>query len=136
LVLLIIGLWPWRYLAFPRWEVWVIDNGGNPVPGICARLVYVNYSTENQGHEITLTTDENVHALFAPQYERADFLRWAFYTALSARGGVHASFGRSAYVFVFGKGYEGQAVSGKYVADWSGYPEAMKSKIVATRQLN
>lgn len=134
-ILLIIGLWPRRYLASPRWEVWVVDSGGNPIPGISASLVYENYSVENQDHEITLTTDDNGYVSFQPQYKRAILLQRAFYTALSAAGGVHASFGRSAYVLVFGDGYEGDAVSGKYVTDWPGHPETMKSRIIARRTL-
>jgi hypothetical protein len=132
-VLLAIGVWPTSYLASPRWNVWVVTDGGQPLPGIYVRLAYRNYSAEGQGHEVTLRTDENGHALFPPNYEKSCLLLRSFYTVSSALAGVHASFGRHAYVFAFGSGYEGSAVIGKYVADWRGSPESMESRIVAKR---
>jgi len=129
-----VSLWPMRYLASPRWEVWVVADNGQPISGINARLVYQNYSAEGQSHEITMTTDENGHALFPSQYGRASLLQRVFYTLSLARAGVfHASFGRHAFVFVFGGGYEGEAINGKYGADWRGSPESMESRIVANR---
>jgi hypothetical protein len=121
-------------LASPRWEVWVVTDDGQPLSGVNVRLVYQNFSVEGQDHEITMTADENGHGLFPPQYQRASFLRRVFYTLLSASAGVHASFGRHAYILVFGRGYEGQAESGKYVTDWRGSPESTESKIVAKRR--
>jgi hypothetical protein len=123
-----------RYLASPRWEVWVVAENGQPLSGINVRLAYEDYSAEGQGHELTMTTDQTGHALFLPQYERASFFQRVFYTLSSATAGVHASFGRHAYVFAFGGGYEGDAVSGKYVTDWRGFPGTMESRIVAKRR--
>jgi hypothetical protein len=133
-VLFVMILLPMRYLASPRWDVRVVADDGRPIPGINVRLVYENYSAEGQSHEITLTTDENGHALFPPQYERASLLQRLFYTATSAGAGAHASFGRHAFVFAFGGGYEGDAVSGQHVTDWHGSPAALESRIVAKRR--
>ncbi len=130
-VMAIIALWPTGYLASPRWEVWVVTQDGQPIQGINVRLVYQNYSAEGRSHEITLMADESGHVLFPPQYERASIIQRVFYAISSAQGGVHASFGRHAYVFAFGGGYEGDAVTGKYVADWRGDPESVQSRIVA-----
>jgi hypothetical protein len=130
-VLLIAGLLPKPYMASPRWEVWVVTENNEPLPGINVRLVYKNYSAEDQSHEITMTTDENGHVLFPPQHESASLFRRVFCTLSSATAGVHASFGRHAYVFAFGNGYEGTAISGKYVTDWRGFPASMESTIVA-----
>lgn len=94
--LVLVGIWPVRYLASPRWEVWVVAENGEPLSGMSVRLVYENYSAEKQGHELTLLTDAAGHALFPPQYQRACLFRGIFYTALEARAGVHASFGRHA----------------------------------------
>jgi hypothetical protein len=132
-VLLIVGAWPMSYLASPRWEVWVVTDDGQPIPQINVRLVYKNHSAESESHEVTLITDENGHALFPQHYEKACIFQRLFYTLSSARAGVHASFGRHAYVFAFGSGYEGSAVTGKYVADWRGKPDSMQSRIVAKR---
>jgi len=130
---LIVGAWPTNYLACPRWEVWVVDDNGEPLRHVNVRLVYQNYSAEGTSHELTLAADEKGHVLFPKQYEKACIFQRLFYTASSAMAGVHASFGRHAYVFAFGGGYEGSAVTGDYVADWRGSPDSMTSKIVATR---
>ncbi len=131
--LLIVGVFPIRYLASPRWEVWVVAVDGKPLPGINVRLEYQDYSAEGRGHELTLMTDETGHCLFPPQYGRASFFQRVFFTLSSAMAGVHASFGPHAFVFAFGGGYEGDAVSGDYVTDWTGSPGAMESRIVAKR---
>ena len=130
---LIVGAWPTSYLASPRWEVWVVDDSGGALSHVNVRLVYQNYSAEGRSHELTLTADENGHVLFPKQYERASIFRRLFYTASSAMAGVHASFGRHAYVFAFGSGYEGSATTLNYVTDWDGSPDSMTSKIVAKR---
>jgi hypothetical protein len=122
---------PLSYLASPRWDVWVVTPDKQPIPGIRVRLVYENYSAENQDHEITLTADENGHVLFPPQYAKASLSQLMRYTLAEAPAFVHASFGRHAYVFAFGNGYEGSAVSGEYITDWTGSPASMKSRIVA-----
>jgi hypothetical protein len=132
-VLLIISLLPIRYLASPRWDVWVATDEGKPRAGISVRLVYQNYSAEGQSHEVTLRTDENGRVLFPVQYGRASLLQRLVYTVSSAAAGVHASFGRHAYIFAFGDGYEGTAVTGKYVTDWRGTPESMESRIVVRK---
>ncbi len=122
-----------HYLASPRWDVWVVTDDGKPLTGVNVRLVYQNYSTEGRSHEITLKTGEDGRVLFPAQYGRASLFQRAVYTVSSAGAGVHASFGRQAYVFVFGEGYEGSAVTGKYVTDWRGSSESMESRIVASK---
>jgi hypothetical protein len=130
-VLLVAGLIPTSYMASPRWDVSVVGEDGKPLSGVAVQLVYQNYSAEDQDHEITLTTDENGHVLFPEQSQKSSFARRVFYTLSSARAGVHASFGKHAYVFAFDdKGHEGSAINGKYVTDWQGFPSSMKSRIV------
>ena len=131
-VLLAASLLPTTYMASPRWEVWVVAEDGKPLPGINVRLVYKNYSAEDKDHEVTLITDQNGHVLFPAQFQKASLVRRVLYTLWSARGGVHSSFGRHAYVLAFGKSYQGSATSGKYVTDWRGSPPSMESRIVAT----
>jgi hypothetical protein len=132
-VALLSGLYPVRYLAAPRWEVWVVDEAGLPLSGVNVRLSYENYSAESESHEITLATDSKGHVLFPDQHGSAFLIQKVFHTLGAALGGAHASFGQHAYVFVFGRGYEGTAVSGEYVTDWSGSPAEMDSKITAKR---
>lgn len=132
-VLLIIALWPMRYLAAPRWSVAVVTDDGHPLANTNVRLVYQNYSAEGRSHELTLTTDENGRVLFPAQYEKVCVLQRLYYTVSSAGAGVHASFGRHAYVLAFGGGYEGNAVDGKYLTDWRGAPDSMESRIVVKK---
>ena len=124
---------PIRYLAAPQWDVWVKNETGAPLPGLSVRLTYENYSTESESHEITLVTDQSGHVAFPPQHQAASLLQREFYSARSALGGVHASFGRHAFVFVFGGGYEGEAVNGPYDADWNGFPGTVASTVIAKR---
>jgi len=108
-------------------------DAGLPLLGVNVRLSYENYSTESDSHEMTSVTDTGGHVLFPAQFRSANFLQRAFYTTRSALGGVHASFGNHATVWVFGGGYEGDAVTGPYITDWTGSPSAMTSRIVAKR---
>ena len=129
---LLLLLWPSSYLASPRWDVEVVDRSGQPRKGATVRLVYQNYSVEAESHETTLQTDEHGQVSFEPQRRSANLSKRVFYSASAARAGVHASFGRHAYVLVFGDGFDGEAVDGNhYVVDWRGSPASMQSKIVA-----
>jgi hypothetical protein len=87
--------------------VWVLDQNGHAVSGITVRLSYQNYSVEDETHEIDRTTDQDGHAAFAAQTLSSSLLRRLVFTVLSARAGIHASFGPHANVFAFGKGLEG-----------------------------
>jgi hypothetical protein len=133
LVCLVLVLIPIRYLAAPQWDVWVKDEARTPLAGLHVRLTYENYSAESESHEITLVTDQSGHVAFAPQYRAACMLKRAFFMTSSPMQGVHASFGNHAGVFVFGGGYEGDAVAGLYIADWTGSPNKMTSTIIARR---
>jgi hypothetical protein len=130
-VLIVVGAWPVRYLASPRWEVWVVNDEDHPISKVNVRLVYQNYSAEGQSHEVTFETDKNGRVLFPQHYESACVFQRVLYTLFSASAGVHASFGRHAYVYAFGGGYEGSALEGKYLVDWRGSPDSMESRIVA-----
>ena len=132
-VALILAIIPIKYLAAPQWDVLVRDDSGTPLAGLNVRLSFQNYSAEPDSHEMTLVTDQSGHVAFPSQFRTASLLQRAFYTAGSAMGGVHASFGNHAFVFVFGGGYEGGAVSGPYVTDWTGSSTKLASTIVAKR---
>lgn len=132
-VVVIAIFFPIQYLAAPEWDVQVTNEAGAPLAGVNVRLVYENYSAESHSHEITRITDQSGHVGFPAQYNAASLLQRIFYTVRSANEGVHASFGRHAGVFAFGRGYEGEAVSGPYITDWTGSPPAMMSQIVAKR---
>lgn len=105
-----------------------------PIETMNVRLSYENYSAESTGHEMDAITDAQGHAQFPMQKDSASIARYVRYSARSAMEGVHASFGRHAYVFVFGQDREGEATTGDLVTDWTGTPQEMKSRIVARRR--
>jgi hypothetical protein len=86
---------------------------------------------ENVSHEVTLRTDAGGHAVFERRFEKASLFQRAYYTFNSAMAFVHASFGPHAHVFAFGRGYEGDALMGDYLADWRGSPPEVRSRIIA-----
>ena len=130
-IVLALLLIPIPYRACPTWDAWVVDETGRPVPGMTVRLVYQDYSAESRSHEVNRVTDERGHVVFTAQLSSASILRRCYYTGLSATAGAHASFGRHAWVFAFGKGLEGTATTGQIVADWTGSPYHVESRIVA-----
>lgn len=123
---------PLPYLAAPQWDVVVLDDSGSPIEGITVRLVYQNYSAEDKGHEEDRTTNKQGFVSFPARWVSASIVRRCVFTILSARGGVHASFGRHAHVIAFGNGRKGWPLSGQNVIDWTGDPPRLKTQITAT----
>ena len=106
------------------------DESGRPVQGATVRLEYENYSVEGAGHEEDRSTNAKGYAHFPSHRGSASTLAHCYYTALSATAIAHASFGVHDWVFAFGKGLEGDAVSNGVVTDWTGSPDRMESHIV------
>jgi hypothetical protein len=129
--LVAVSLIPVPYLASPEWHVQVVDESGKPLQGMTVRIEHKNYSVETRGHEEDRLTDEHGDVVFPKHTRSASTLRRCIFTALSATAFAHASFGPHAYVFAFGKGLEGDALSGDIVTDWSGQLARMDSRIVA-----
>jgi hypothetical protein len=128
--LLALSLIPIPYLASPDWNVRVVDSRGNQARGVTVRLSYTNYSVEANGHEEDRVTDEHGYAHFDAHRRAASLLQRCWFTALSATSIAHASFGNHDWVFAFGYGLEGYAVSNGVVTDWAGKPEHMESLII------
>ena len=126
---------PLPYLASPEWTITVTDEMGHPMSGMLVRLNYQNYSVENNSHEQDLYTDANGQVVFPTRKKAASTLSRCYYTAMSAMAFVHASFGSSAYVNVFGRGREGSIISDGVMYFWTGHPDHLSSIIVA-RPLN
>ena len=135
LVMLVGVSYPVPYTAAPKWEVWVVDETGAPIGGMTVRLSYRNYSTESEGHELDATTDSLGYSHFPMQRSSASLGRYFTFSALSATAGVHASFGRYAYIFAFGKGLKADETTGSPLTNWTGEPAEMKSRLVARRRL-
>lgn len=129
---------PVRSLNCPAWDVWVTDQGGQPVPGVTVRLTCRDYSAERDSHEIDATTDGQGHVAFGARTLSASLSRRVVAMLSSATAGTHASFGPHASVFAFGKGLQGVDIDKErnVVVDWTGKPDHMHSRIVvAPRKL-
>lgn len=107
---------------------------GMPIEDMKVRLSYQNFSAESKGHELDAITDSQGRAYFPTQRTSASIARYIVYSAWSATTGVHASFGRHANVFTFGQGRDGSATTSDVITDWTGAPQEMKSRIVATQR--
>jgi hypothetical protein len=124
-------LLPVSWLAAPQWEVVVVDEHGKPVEGLTVRETWQNYSVEMEGHEADRQTDANGNATFPAQDSEYSILRQIAGTASAlVHLNVHASYGPHATVFAFGKHLEGTATTGNFVADCTGSPSLMRSRIV------
>jgi hypothetical protein len=123
--------WPSTTAQSPLWEVWVVNEAGQPLQGITVTLSYQNYSAESEGHSEQKQTDTSGYAVFLPRSLKAPRLRRLIATIESAGAGVHASFGPHAHVSADGNGLTGDAVSYGYVTDWTGSPPRMSSTIIA-----
>lgn len=123
--------WPTATAQCPMWEVWVVDESGQPLQGMTVRLTYQNYSAESESHSEDLQTDTKGYVLFHPQSLRVPRVQRVLAIVRSAMAGVHASFGPHAWVWTFGKGLEGVAVNDGHVTDRTGAPPRMASKVVA-----
>src|SRR5262249_23254085 len=97
-------IWLTTSAQSPFWEVWVVNEAGQPLEGMVVDLTYQNYSAESEGHSERIQTDARGYAVFAPRSLRASRLRRIIKSVLSARGGVHASFGPHAWVWAYGNG--------------------------------
>jgi len=129
--LAVVALIPIPYLAAPTWQVWVVDEAGVPIEGMTVRRVYQNYSTESEDHTEDQITDKQGYAAFPARRSSVSTVRRCIFTFFSALALVHAGVGPHSFVFAYGNGREGSAVSGQYVTDWTGTPEYMKSRITA-----
>jgi hypothetical protein len=133
-----LALIPFASPHCPDWTVTVIDKRDQPIPGMTVRLSYQNHSAEDASHEVDGITDQRGQVTFSAQALHASCIRRCYYTLLSARAGIHASFGPSASVFAFGKGMEGSDVDPKSgtLVFWRGTPSQMQSRIVISRNSN
>jgi hypothetical protein len=128
---LAVAVFPFKSVSCPSWHVTVIDESQKPVAGVTVRLSYQNYSAEGQSHDVDVISDENGEARFPAETLRASLVRRCLFTLLSARAGVHSSFGPHASVIAFGQRLEGFAVDSQrnVVVDWTGKPRHMESVI-------
>src|ERR1700674_955871 len=127
LIALILFLaWPTTTAQSPFWEVWVVDEAGQPLEGMTVTLTYQNYSAESEGHSEVKRTDPGGYVVFPQRSLKASRLRRIVTTLQSAGAGVHASFGPHAHARADGNGLTG------YTTDWTGAPARMSSTVVVS----
>ncbi len=118
--------WPTTTTQSPLWEVWVVDEAGQPLEGMTVTLTYQNYSAESEGHSEQKRTGPDGYVIFPQRSLKASRLRRIVTTLQSAGAGVHASFGPHALVRANGNGLTG------YATDWTGAPARMSSTLVVS----
>jgi hypothetical protein len=126
IALVLILAWPTTTTQSPFWEVWVVDEMGQPLEGMTVTLFYQNYSAESEGHSEQKRTDAGGYVVFPQRSLKASRLRRIVTTLQSAGAGVHASFGPHAHARVDGNGLTG------YTTDWTGAPARMSSTVVVS----
>jgi hypothetical protein len=118
---------PFPQLVRPDWDVWVVDEHGNALEGMNVRLIYQDYSLESRSHEDTQTTDGSGHTRFGAKTTISTVGARMVGTLRSfSETGFHASFGRYAYLIVFGKGRQAEYRN----ASWTGGSSSKQSRIV------
>jgi hypothetical protein len=96
------------------------------------RLSYQDYSVDKASHEEDRTTDPQGRARFPGRVSSRSVAARGMGALLAGLSqGVHASFGRHAYVMAFGLGLQGSDFSFGILNDWKGEPSHMSSKITA-----
>src|SRR5690349_6619059 len=96
-------LWPTESIVVPRWDLKVVDEQGRPVPNASVNCSWRDYSVESEDHEERTHTDAGGEVSFPERRIRASRLRRILGPALNAvTGGVHASFGPSGQLVVYG----------------------------------
>lgn len=113
-------------LRCPDWDVWVVDDDGNAIEGMNVHLDYQDYWIESSSHEKAQITDASGHVRFSAVRTPSSAAAYIFGTVRSfGETGVHASFGRHAFLVAFRMGRRG------YSGDWTGSPSTVRSRIIA-----
>jgi hypothetical protein len=128
IVLALCLLWvPFPHMLSPNWDVWVVDEQGNPVGGMNVRLIYQDYSLESVDHEEIRVADPRGHVRFdAKSTTSTVAAHIAGIIRSFSQTGFHAGFGRDAFVVVFGKGRR----EARYMSPWHGWSSNKESRIV------
>ncbi len=104
-ILLAALLVPIESIVVPAWSVVVADANGNAIEGINVRQVWQDYSVESRSHEEVIVTGKDGKASFPERKVSAStFARILGPVGNVLSTGVHASFGPSSWLVVWGKG--------------------------------
>ncbi len=109
----VVSLYPATSTVCPAWTIQVVDTAGNPLRGAFVRQVWKDYSVESASHEQDVHTDENGYVSFPERTVRSSWVARAFGAiSQTVSLGVHASYGPSAYVLVYGHTVGGKRLEG------------------------
>jgi len=112
---------PRTVVIVPAWRIEVIDSSGRPYPNVKVVESWVHYATRNVPEYEERRSDSTGIVVFG---ERTVRLRWidevtGAFLAI-ARLGIHASFGRSAWVTVSEPASDGMGVPAlRHRATWA-----------------
>jgi hypothetical protein len=117
----------------PSWTVTVVESSGTPATGTTVRRYCQDYSIRGGALETDAYTDNLGRAIFQEEVVQTHpMFRWLRNIFNSLSGGVHASYGRHAYVFALGRdGRQGEDVGANgFLKEWTGSPPHMESRLV------
>ncbi len=124
-------------LVSPRWDVWVVDEAGQPVAGINVTLIREDYSCEAVDHSETLFTDAQGHVQFRPRYLKWSPFKCAYYMTSGLMPFTHHEHGRHAGVTagdpngaLFGKALD----KAGHPIDWTGSPNVLTTHMTVRRR--
>jgi len=115
-------------LDSPKWEVWTVDEKGQPLPGMTVRLNWRNYSLETDDHTEDRLTDQNGYVIFPAKMLKVSLRRRLMGLVWLIPLNIHDSSGPHAFVFAFGNGLE---ALGGTADQWNGRPNHMQSRLIA-----
>ena len=111
-VAVVLSCIPAESVVVPAWSVQVVDKDSRPVEGINVRQVWQDYSVESTSHEEMLVTPPDGRVSFPERKISTPRIMRVLGPVKNALAtGVHAGFGNSCWLIVWGKdGLEGHAI--------------------------
>lgn len=133
LALAFIFLYPLQTTVVPAWRLQVIDTNGNPVSGIGINYYWQHYGIEWNGSEERTDTDSNGYVSFPARTTRASLAQRALRAITNAPYIVHASWGRSGHIVVWGKPDVYETASVSYDGSYTGEGTPPSAQVVLRR---
>jgi len=100
IALLAWGLYPADHITVPRWKIQFVDPKNIPLAGLPVEEIWRDYSAEDSDNREKGQTDEKGFVTFSERHHRSPRLYRYLIKPVSniLSTGVHASFGRSAFI--------------------------------------
>ncbi len=98
LVVALLLLFPFPKLAYPDWDVFLVDEMARPLSGAAVTMKYRNCLAERTMHEETKFTAADGHVRFNRRYHWTTALFYLINTPREVSSGFHFCAGRYAFV--------------------------------------